>query len=299
MMIWTPFLPNEPVAPLPGFGTVYDQWYFYTRYGTDANDTIQGDEGTKIIYGLGGNDYLLPDTSLDGATVYGGDGADFIYGTQGDDVLYGGEGRDRFTGYEGADAFYGGDDFDMVNYHFSNSRVHVDLISGVGKGGTAEGDTYDSIEGMFGSNHGDLLFGDNGDNNIFGKAGADLINGRAGNDFIMGSENGPNQQADILNGGGGNDTFMFFKGHSDTSVGVDVIQDFDMFGSTGDVMRFEVDDVVFAQSSWMATNLVLNGKSGAFVTVLDRVNGQVESSFNVFLQSIAAQDVTAQDLEFV
>ena len=115
---------------------------------TNNDDTIDADDGVTNL-----SDYIFAGGGRD--TIFGLGGADHIFGEGGDDFLIGGEGGDILDGGTGVDA---------VSYASSGSRVTVDLYTGTGKGGTAEGDTLVSIEEVFGSGHKDLLIGDNYNN---------------------------------------------------------------------------------------------------------------------------------------
>ncbi len=102
----------------------------------------------------------------------------------------------------------GGEGFDTVSYSLAPTALFADLLAGVGEIDNADGklykdDTYESIEGIWGTHFDDTIFGDNGDNIIKGLNGNDTINGRGGVDFIEGG-NGVDQ---ILGGDGGDVIF--------------------------------------------------------------------------------------------
>ena len=80
-----------------------------------------------------------------------------------------------------------------------------------------EGDTYEDIEGLFGSMHDDSLAGDVGHQSINGFHGNDVLDGREGDDRFSGGE--------------GDDTFVFAPGN-----GNDHISDFGMTGLLRAVM---------------------------------------------------------------
>ena len=183
-------------------------------YASNFDDNITGDSGANRLYGLNGNDVL------DGAggndrlfggngddTITGGDGIDVLYGEAGDDAMSGGAGNDFFFGGAGADSFDGGDNFDTVNYLAAAQAVSLNMTTG-GTAGEALGDSYISIERVFGSQHDDNITGDSGNNTIFGATGSDYISGGAG--------------ADNLYGGAGSDSF----GYDTTEDGQDFIRDF-------------------------------------------------------------------------
>ena len=110
------------------------------------------------VYGTNETDFLGVFRGLfdrDGVT----DGDDWIFGFGGDDWIEGHDGNDFLFGGEGADLLDGGDDIDTAIYSDSPYGVTVDLQTGKGHGGTAEGDLLYSIENLVGSWWGDHLTG--------------------------------------------------------------------------------------------------------------------------------------------
>jgi len=164
-------------------------------HGSDHNDILIGDNGTNRLVGR--------------------DGDDEIRGNGGDDYLLGGD---------GADILDGGDGVDTAEYDYATSGVIVDLSTGVGTGGYAEGDTLISIENLFGSRFNDVLTGDSGANRLNGSFGDDILNGGGGDDILIGGEG-----ADQLNGGAGNRDVADYSA-SDEAVVVDLVNG----GSAGD-----------------------------------------------------------------
>lgn len=160
-----------------------------TLYGTSGNDTIHGYDGNDVISGGNGIDYL-----------YGDAGNDTLNGGAGNDVLQGGIGDDRLDGGAGADAFVGGDGFDIASYFSATVGVWVDMAAG-GRTNDAQGDTYNGIEEIQGSQYGDILYGDSSNNVLFGAAGSDYMFGQSGNDVLMGDAGD-----DTIRGGAGTDT---------------------------------------------------------------------------------------------
>ncbi len=127
------------------------------------------------------------------ADVLTGDGsANTLTGNAGDDTLDGGAGNDMLVGGAGADSLTGGADTDTADYSASSAGVTVNLTTGIGTGGDAQGDTLVNIENVTGSGNADTLTGDGGANTLLGNSGDDILAGLGG--------------ADSLNGGGGNDT---------------------------------------------------------------------------------------------
>jgi hypothetical protein len=142
----------------------------------------------KFIYGTDNLDVIgMVGFGRVGAT----DGDDWIFGLGGDDWIFGLDGNDILQGGEGADKLFGGDDIDTANYGDSPKGVYVDLQTGHGYWGTAEGDQLFSIENVTGSwwsgqlignGYDNVLSGLGGDDNLFGLGGADTLDGGWGVD---------------------------------------------------------------------------------------------------------------------
>src|SRR5262245_25004476 len=165
---------------------------FENVIGSSYNDVLTGDAGANVLSGGAGNDYL--------------------YGAWGDDTLIGGSGADWLMGGVGADYLDGGSGSDHVTYEAGFVGVTVNLFTGTGSGGEAQGDTYASIEHVNGSQGNDLIIGDLSSNTLSGQAGNDSIYGLAGNDGLLGGIGD-----DLLNGGAGSDYLNGEQG-SDTYV---------------------------------------------------------------------------------
>jgi Ca2+-binding RTX toxin-like protein len=93
---------------------------------------------------------------------------DTLRGEAGDDILVGGV---------GADIIDGGDGIDSVSYFSDLTGVRVDLSTGQGFGGRAEGDTISNVENLRGGLGADILSGHSGSNTMWGEAGWDQIYG--------------------------------------------------------------------------------------------------------------------------
>ena len=65
-------------------------------------------------------------------------------------------------GGAGADTIDGGEGYDLTFYTYSDAGVTVNLATGAGQGGHAEGDTLTGIEEVWGSRHADHLIGSSG-----------------------------------------------------------------------------------------------------------------------------------------
>ena len=163
--------------------------------GTGQGGHAEGDTLTGIenIIGWEHADHLIGNGRNN--ELNGADGNDTLEGGAGDDRLHGGAGADRLNGGNGHD--------DWAIYWGSDAGVTVNLATGTGQGGHAEGDTLTGIESIHGSDHADHLIGDDGDNGLNGNGGNDTLEGGAGNDWLDGQAGD-----DLLTGGEGADTFV-------------------------------------------------------------------------------------------
>ena len=212
--------------------------------GTAYADTLTGDSANNFLLGGEGADRLD-----------GGDGDDTLKGQGGNDTLYGSAGIDVLIGGAGADALHGGADGDWASYIEATAGVGASLASG-GLSGEALGDSYDSIENLWGSLFADTLIGDGQTNLIRGDNGNDTITGGGGDDVLI--------------GGNGADLYLFYDGD-----GVDRINGFvigvDLIRITGAADQF--DDLVLGSFSGSATVtydpggiIVLSGIDPSLVT---------------------------------
>ncbi len=108
--------------------------------------------------------------------------------------IIGGAGNDTLVATFRAEAIDGGSGVDRVSYAGSTAAVSVNLASGSGSGGFAQGDTLTNVEDVTGSAYGDTLTGN---------AGANMIDAGAGNDTVDGGDD-----ADTLYGGDGDDVLL-------------------------------------------------------------------------------------------
>lgn len=196
------------------------------RAGADTLDGGQGidvasytDAGSMVYIDLNAGRGRLGDAEGDILisieTVNGSAYADTLYGSVRDETLAGFNGNDILRGRGGADTLDGGLGFDIATYFDAGSGVDVNLNTGLGQSGDAAGDVLISIEGVNGSNHGDVITGRNWyANTLRGFGGDDVLSGLRG--------------ADYLAGGSGADRFVYTQIH-DSGVGRnarDVIGDF-------------------------------------------------------------------------
>ena len=239
----------------------------------------QGDTLTSIEYLIGShfND-----------TLYGNpDDPNTIEGLDGNDILIGGSDRDYLIGGGGADALIGGASEDGTSYLTSASGVVVNLKTGKGSGGDAEGDTYSSIEDVQGSSSDDVITGNSddniidgwyGDDQLSGGGGHDEIHGGFGNDIIYSTFDGH----DMLDGGGtraapGHDTLSYER----SGAGVNV----DLYGSTGGDTTNQyngagADDIARAKtfSTKDADGVITNHYDGHISTFEDLTGSKFDDS---------------------
>lgn len=218
-----------------------DNKYFYGigQPGPNGNDPLIGTNGIDTIRGFGGDDDILGLDSFD--RLYGDAGSDYIDGGRGGDLIDGGAGDDYIRGGADPDEIHGGAGSDTIFFgqtarSFGSHRgvfdgqsseigVHITLGSrnsgsgGTGRFGDAEGDTYDSIANVSGTEGNDIVRGTNGylafvgspgqpgrlltldgDNLLWGNGGNDQLYGLNGHDTLRGG----NDQ-DTLWGGSGDD----------------------------------------------------------------------------------------------
>jgi len=207
--------------------------------GGNGDDEINGGSVKDTLFGGANND-----------TLRGNNSNDELYGDAGIDYLYGGDGNDSLTGGAGSDYLFGQDGVDTALYISSNTGVTVDLASGLGFGGDAEGDKLQGIENVIGSEYGDLLAGDSNNN---------LLDGRGGDDLLIGGLG-----ADTLVGGADIDTAFYLNSLQGVTVnlkagrGFDGEAEGDTLQQVENIIGSEFDDTLIGDSS----NNALSGLGG-------------------------------------
>ncbi len=216
-----------------------------TLYGGAGNDTLFGGGGTDTLFGGEGADSLNGGTGADTASYASATSAvnanltvqtnatgeaagdtyssienltgssfnDTLTGNGSANTLTGGDGDDTLIGLGGSDSLVGGNGNDTVDYSASGSGVTVNLSSGPGTGGDADGDTFSSIENVTGSALADNITGTGGNNTFFGGLGNDQLFAGSGDDWLRGG-----QGSDTLNGGSG----MDYADYSDSGAAVSI-----------------------------------------------------------------------------
>ena len=244
-----------------------------------GNDFINGGAGADTMFGGTGNDTYVVDHSGDVVNETGGNGLDTVQssitfslsdavhaigaienltltgtaaingtGNALANVITGNSGNNIIAGLGGADNLDGGGGTDTATYAASSAGVNVSLMTGVGSGGDADGDTLFNFENLTGSGFNDTLEGNSGNNVLVGGAGIDTISyehatsgvtvnlattsaqatGGAGSDRLSGFENITGSSLDdsltgtsganTIIGGGGADTIQG-GGGADTLTG--------------------------------------------------------------------------------
>ena len=107
-----------------------------TGHGGEAEGDVLVD--VENLFGGSGADSLVGSGLAN--RLAGGGGADTLGGMAGDDTLFGGDGSDILVGGTGADSLNGGSADDTASYAQDSDGVTVDLTTGIGLGGDAEGD---------------------------------------------------------------------------------------------------------------------------------------------------------------
>jgi Ca2+-binding RTX toxin-like protein len=174
----------------------------------DSFNSIEGLSGSKF------SDHLFAADTI-GTTLIGDAGDDTLTGVNGNDILEGGVGRDTLIG---------GDGFDSATYGLAAAAITANLANSALNTGEALGDTYNSIEGLGGSNFSDKLTG-----NAIGN----IINGGLGNDTLA--------------GGAGADAFVFST-FLNSTANVDTITDFNV-----------VDDIIWLENTGIFAQLTAPG----------------------------------------
>ncbi|MFJ3059049.1 beta strand repeat-containing protein, partial [Herbaspirillum sp. NPDC087042] len=111
-----------------------------------------------------------------GVTVYGSNANDLLYGGTGNDTLIGGTGNTFFMGGAGADHIIGGvnstgTNVNTASYATSSAGVTVNLVTGLGTGGDAQGDVLSNIQNLQGSAYDDTFVANAAVNRFDGGSG--------------------------------------------------------------------------------------------------------------------------------
>ncbi len=259
-----------------------------TLMGNDSsNDQMRGFAGADTMYGLAGAD-----------TMYGGDGGDILFGGRGDDTIYGGNNADNLVGELGADDIDGGTGIDTIFFTSSRTGVTVNLLTGTGSGGEAEGDSYIAVENINGS-----AFGDN----LTAGTAATVLDGRAGSDILTGSN-----LADVFIGGTGADTINGLGGidraNYTSSLGAVQINLATNVNTGGDALGDKLTNIENIYGSNLGDSIIGNTASNTFLGFggNDRLTGLAGADIltggvgsDTFVFAIGASGQTAATLDII
>lgn len=246
----------------------------HAEYGTKTLSNIDGvwfigDEKWSAI------EDLLPEVEVEGKTIIGTDGDDYLVGTDGDDVIKGGDGLDVIFAGVGDDEIDGeGGDYNQIDllgastdYVFAQNddgsvtAVHVDYgtktlanIDGAWFIGDQKWSTINDLlpevevvgKTIIGTDGDDNLVGTDGNDVIKGGDGVDVIFAGAGDDDIDG-EGGDYNQIDLL----GASTEYTFNSNEDGTVtavhaeyGAKTLANIDGAWFIGDQKWSSIDDLL-------------------------------------------------------
>ncbi len=234
-----------------------------TLTGGDGDDTLDGGSAADVMIGGAGNDVYYVAQASDVVTELTDEGIDTVYsgiafalgnnienltltgennidlnGNDLDNILIGNVGNNTFYSSAGADTFDGGGadtiDGDVLTYVNSNAAINLNLTTGIGQGGHAQGDKVSNISVVIGSAFNDTIVGTSTAEYLHGGDGNDYLSGaNSGNDELFGDAGddtlvAPN--AIWMEGGSGNDTYILnydyeeeYATHENANEGIDTI----------------------------------------------------------------------------
>ena len=199
-------------------------------------------------------------------------------GNSSNNVIVGNSGNNVLVGYAGADVLNGGAGIDTASYTAADAAVSVNLLTGVGTGGDAQGDQLSNIENVAGSDFNDTLSGNSFKNVLIGGAGADTLTGNFG--------------GDTLTGGFDADTFVYKTLFDSTVADSDHITDF----STAQGDKIDLSLLIFNDVFSYIDGANFNGVAGELHFQNGFVEGDVDGdgaadfAIEVNQASLAASD---------
>jgi Ca2+-binding RTX toxin-like protein len=238
-----------------------------------SNSLVLFEESSTIVYGLGGNDFIITRSGND--TVYGGSGNDHIRTNEGNDYLDGGLGADFMVGGAGDDYYvvddvndlvleFDGGGYDTVysSVNYVNSIFHLEKIVL---------DANSTAISIIGQRNSEWLEGNSQDNYIKANWGDDTLLGGAGRDTLLGDWGN-----DVLTGGSGADSFGFGtdSAFGVVDIGVDTITDFDPSQDKISLSRAAFTKLTNGISFATVTSDALAATNAAFITY-NRSNGKL------------------------
>jgi Ca2+-binding RTX toxin-like protein len=264
---------GSPAVTLSGFSiaaqTVYDAVQAGDYEGLAATmfggaDTMTGSQQADTLLGLGGDDVLS--------------------GLGGNDALFGDAGNDVLRGGAGADVLNGGAGTDTASYYETSTVITVNLTTGTGTGGVAQGDVLISIENITGGQ---------GTDTLTGNAGANVLQGWNGNDLLTGAGG-----KDTLTGGLGADRFIYAS-TVDSVVGANADRITDFVRTQGDKIDLSAIDANAVVGGNQAFSFIGNGlytgvagqlrfafTQPGVTTIAGDVNGDGVSDFHISVSGL-------------
>ncbi|PSJ56131.1 beta strand repeat-containing protein [Kumtagia ephedrae] len=190
---------NNTLSGLVGNDALHGGAGTDTLNGGDDDDLLDGGEGADNLNGGDGidtasyaNSQSAVSVNLGGASS-GGDATgdtfnsvENLVGSTFGDILVGDTGDNGIDGGLGGDFLFGGGGTDTLSYRNSAAGVSVNLMTGIGSGGDAQGDFVFEFERIVGSGFGDVLVGNSAANTLSGMDGDDQLDGGTGGDTLAG-----------------------------------------------------------------------------------------------------------------
>jgi Ca2+-binding RTX toxin-like protein len=195
----------------------------------------------RINAGPGRDRVTLTDAVNIPATIFAGDGNDYLRGGNRACRLLGEGGNDTLVGGRGRDAFIGGLGTDAVDYSARTEDLQISLDgkandgTAPAAGGKGESDNVSTdIEIVIGGAGNDLIVGSMRNDTLIGGQGNDTLIGGDGNDLLAGGAG-----TDLLQGGGGDDVLLGIDGAASDTLdggdGVDAVA-YDSISSVTDTL---------------------------------------------------------------
>lgn len=216
---------------------------FSDKY-SDQNITISNTISSALVVTGSGHDNV---TLTEGGTVFTGAGDDYVTASDAAISLtvYSSEGADQIVG----NAIL----FNRIYYINSAEGVNVNLQTGLGSGGHAEGDTFSGITYVRGSIFNDVFVGDDNNNEFDGDEGLDNMSGGGGDDIFRIYQPDRSEE-DIIDGGEGFDTVTVFRNTAEPAYNLDLgdldfsnIEKLDFLSGSPDFdvfLSFTADDII-------------------------------------------------------
>lgn len=234
---------------------------FESATGSSHDDTLIGDYRRNRLDGGDGDDILR-----------GGAGWDDLIGGPGADVLDGGEDNDEKDNMVPGDANGDGAvdpgemvfaSIDYALYWNAEDSVTVDLSTGKGTGGEAEGDTLIDIEAVWGSWHDDTFIASNDADIIIGQGGRDTVSYEVSNTGVTINLSDDTQHTTVLATGAGTEDDPLFFGAPSGPLPATGVPRHDAMGNPFDAQdNVESDD-----------NPNTNGAAGDILSTVENIDG--------------------------